>query len=325
MQGEPVIVVTGAAGFLGRALVPALMRRGYRVRGLVRSLDAATAARAQFLPVGDLALVPARTLANALRGASVVVHLAARVHQMRDAPAQAQAEYRLQNVTVTERLAHAAADAGVAHFVLASTVKVNGESTPLRPFVESDPPAPSDAYAESKWAAEQVLAAVAEETRMRATALRLPLTYGPGAKGNFAALVNAIRRRALLPLPNVANRRSVLGIGNFCDALGAVVASEDPDGGGRLLPYFLADAHAVSSLGLVRAIANALKVVPRVIGVSPGVMLAAGACAGRGAAAARLVESLEVDASLFGARFGWQPPFTLEQGIADAVATRAPL
>ena len=220
MPDAGTVVVTGANGFLGRACVPRLAAAGYRVRGLVRALDASTAASAQFMPVGDLTQLDDAGLHNALRGATTVVHLAALAHRPLDATPQSAAALRRLNVDVSERLARAAAASGVTHFVFASSVKVNGETSPPgRPLVESDPPNPEDDYAASKWAAECALAAVAEQSGLRVTALRLPLTYGPGAKANFAALVRAVRRGVPLPLAGITNRRSLLGTGNFCAAL----------------------------------------------------------------------------------------------------------
>ncbi len=205
-----------------------------------------------------------------MHGATHVVHLAARVHQPDADGEGARATMRRMNGDVTARLARAAAAAGAAHFVFASTIKVNGEATlPGRPFRESDPPDPHDDYATSKRDAELALAELAESTGLRVTSLRLPLTYGPGAKANFAALARAVRAGVPLPFAAIDNRRSLLGIGNFGDALATLLASDDAADRGRNTPYLLADAQPVSTPDLVRAIA---------------------ARAGRGAAAVRVPE-----------------------------------
>ena len=163
--GPATVVVTGADGFAGRAACAHFRAAGIPLRGLVRALSPATAARPDMLPVGDLATISDGALANALRGAHAVVHLAGRAHAMRDDAADPLSAFRAVNVAATERLARAAAAAGVAHFVFASSVKVNGESTPPeRPFRESDPPDPRDDYAVSKWEAECALGDVARET-----------------------------------------------------------------------------------------------------------------------------------------------------------------
>jgi nucleoside-diphosphate-sugar epimerase len=326
MDNGATVVVTGANGFIGRACVAQLMASGWRVRGLVRELDATTAARSEFMGVGDLVKIDDRALRNALRGATAIVHLAARVHQPPGGAGESQAAMRVVNVEVTRRLARSAADAGIGHFVFASTVKVNGEMTlPGRPFRESDPPDPHDDYAASKWAAEQALAAVADESGLRVTALRLPLTYGPDAKANFAALARVVRRGIPLPFASVENRRSVLSVGNFSAAVATLLASGDVADGGRMMPYLVADAEPVSTPDLIRAIAQAMGVTPRLFGVPEGLLRSAAACVGREGAVGRLLGSLEVDTTAFRTRFGWVPPVTLARGLAAAFGPAAPL
>ncbi len=233
---------------------------------------------------------------------------------------------RRTNAALTQRLARVAAAAGVGHFVFASTVKVNGETTlPGRPFRESDPPDPHDEYAASKWEAEQALAVLASDVGLRVTALRLPLTYGPGAKANFAALLRAVRAGVPLPFAAIANRRSLLGIDNFGDALAAVLADAAGERQCRMTPYLLADADPVSTPDLIRAIAHAAGRPPRLFPLPLAALRFAGACTGRTAAIERLVSSLEVDTTAFRARFAWTPPHTLAEGLAAALRPPAPL
>jgi UDP-glucose 4-epimerase len=321
-----MVVITGASGFLGRPCVAKLHAAGFAVRGLVRTLDAASAARHEFLAVGDLAAIDDDALRNALSGASAVVHLAACAHRPLEDTPEAAAELRRINVTATERLARVAAAARIGHFVFASSVKVNGEmSEPGRPLRESDPPDPMDAYAASKWAAERALEAVAEDTGLRVTALRLPLTYGPGAKANFAALVRAVRRGVPLPFAAISNRRSVLAAGNLCHALAAVLHSDTGADAGRLTPYFVADARAVSTPELVQAIADALGVRARLWPLPPLALRLAAAAIGRSETVERLLATLEVDTAAFRTRFAWSPPLTLEEGLAAAMRGPPPL
>jgi UDP-glucose 4-epimerase len=318
-----VVVITGASGFIGRECVARLAAAGHRVRGLVRRLDAQTAARAEFYAAGDLVAADDGALRNALAGATALVHLAGHAHRPVAGTDEAAAALRQVNVTASERLARVAAEVGVTHFVFASSVKVNGEmSLPDRPLRESDPPDPLDEYAASKWAAERALAGVAEDTGLRVTSLRLPLTYGPRAKANFAALVRAVRRGIPLPLAAIRNRRSLLGTGNLCDALIAMLRSGDGGDAGRLTPYFVADAQAVSTPELVRAIARALRVQVRLWPLPPFALRLAAAAVGRSEAVERLLTTLEVDTTTFGTRFGWTPPRTLAEGLSEAL--RAP-
>jgi len=322
MSDGEFIAVTGADGFAGRALCAHLRQRRVRVRGLVRSLkDAAHARNDDTFVTGDLAASDERVLATAIRGARVVVHLAGRAHITGDAPDAEQA-YQLANCAGTQRLARAAAVAGVTQLVFASTVKVNGEATwPGRPFVEGDAALPHDAYARSKWAAEQALAEIARETGLGVTVLRLPLMYGPGAKGNFARLVNAVARGVPLPLGAVTNRRSLLSVANFVTAVDTLRASNTAAARQGVATYFLADAEAPSTPALIRAIANALHVPARLVPVPVPLLRLAGACFLQTATIARLTGSLEVDTAAFRRATGWHPPFTLAEGLRGVAAS----
>ena len=315
-----IVAITGADGFIGRACMPLLRGAGYDVRGLVRALGSQTVARRDYMAVGDLALWSEPSMRAVLRDAGAIVHLAGIAHRAHASPEG----LRAVNVDATARLARAAAAQGVGHFVFVSSVKVNGETSPMgRPFTESDPPNPRDAYGASKWAAERALGEVAESSGMRTTVLRLPLTYGPGAKANVAALAAAVRRGIPLPLAGIDNRRSVLGAGNLASALAAVLASGDE--AQAAATYFVADARAVSTAELVEALAAAMRVAPRLFRVPTSLLRMAGAWTGRSETVERLLDTLEVDTSAFRSRFAWSPPYSLEEGMAQAFGAGASL
>jgi nucleoside-diphosphate-sugar epimerase len=305
---DALIAVTGAGGFIGSAYAARLAARGQPVRRFVR--DRAPSGTDADVVAIDLAHTSVNELAHRLDGAFAVVHLAGRAHVMDESVADADATYKIANIDVTERLALACVAAGVRRFIFASTVKVNGESTlPDTPFRPGDAPAPRDAYARSKLAAEHTLAHVASGTSMLATNLRFPLVYGPGARGNFRRLVDAIAARRFLPIGAIDNRRSLLGLDNLLDALDAALAAETAVIG----THFIADADSVSTPTLVRAIASALRVAPRLVPVPVPALRVAGALCGRGAAIARLTGSLEVDPGSFARASGWRPrPFAVD-------------
>lgn len=315
MKGA-LIAVTGAGGFIGSAYAARLAARGQPVRRFVHDC-ALSGADADIVAI-DLAHASVNDLAHRLGGVFALVHLAGRAHVMDEPASDADATYKTANVEVTERLALACVAAGVRRFIFASTVKVNGEGTlPGTPFRPGDAPAPQDAYARSKLAAERALAQVASGTSMLATSLRLPLVYGPGARGNFRRLVDAIATRRFLPLGAIDNRRSLLGLDNLLDALDAALAAQDAVVG----THFVADADSVSTPALVRAIASALGIAPRLVPVPVAALRIAGALCGRGAAIARLTGSLEVDPASFARASGWRPrPFAID---ARTVAGRA--
>lgn len=173
-------LVTGASGFVGRALCAELVRRGLPVRAAVR--EGAVPEGCERVRVNGLSDVTDWTAA--LAGVSTVIHLAARVHVMKENAADPLAEFRNVNVAGTERLACQAAECGVRRLVFVSSVKVNGEATEGDTrFSESDPPSPQDAYGVSKWEAEQALWRIAGETGLEIVVVRPPLVYGPGVKG----------------------------------------------------------------------------------------------------------------------------------------------
>lgn len=312
------IVVTGADGFIGTACCRRMQARGQPVQRFVHA-RAASGTTGDAI-AADLARVPADHLTQALRGAAAVVHLAGRAHVMKEVAPDADAAYKAANVDATERLALAAVAAGVQRFVFASTVKVNGESTPPgRPVKPGDPAAPHDAYARSKLAAERMLAQVASGSSMTVTNLRLPLVYGGGARGNFRRLVDAVAARRFLPLGAIDNRRSLVGLDNLLDAIDAVLDAPSPVVG----THFVADANAISTPALVRAIAAALGVAPRLVPVPVPVLRLAGALCRRADAVARLTESLEVDTASLSDATSWRPrPVSIDAASVGAARSR---
>ena len=311
-MSERPVVVTGAHGFIGHALVAHLRDAGRPVRALVRAPALHPLRGIDEIVLGNLQDTPEAHLREALRGAEAVVHLAGRAHVLHERSADAEA-YRAANVDATVRLAHAATAERVARFVFASTVKVNGEATaPGQPFRPDAAPAPRDAYARSKLAAEQALAAACAGTGTTPVILRLPLVYGPGVRGNFALLMDAVAADRRLPLGAIDNRRSVLGVANLCTAIDALLASAVPVAG----VHFVADGQSVATPALVRAIGDALAVPARLAAVPVPLLRLAGALTGRAAAVARLTGSLEVDTRSLEAATGWRAGVSLAEELA---------
>jgi nucleoside-diphosphate-sugar epimerase len=311
-NGNAPIVVTGADGFVGTALLSQLHAMGRRYRGLVRTMPPEAAARTECRTVGDLASATDDMLARALDGTDAVVHLAGRAHVTRDRLASSANAFREANVVASERLARAAVRAGIARFVFVSTIKVNGETTsPGRPFRESDPPHPEDAYGRSKWEAEQRLEEIAGASGMTLTILRPPLMYGPRVRGNFLALWRAVARGAPLPFGRVDNRRSVLYVGNLVHAIVALLDAPTETG----QTWVVADRETVSTRELVRRVATALGKPARLVPVPVGLLSAGAAMLRRRDLVPRLVGSLEIDASALAARIG-PPPYSLDEGLA---------
>lgn len=303
------VLVTGADGFVGRALLPALTKAGHAARAAVRVPRADSAPDA--VAIGDIG--PETDWTAALDGIEAVIHLAARVHVMRETATDPLDQFRRVNVEGTRRLATAAA-AGVRRFVFVSSVKVNGEETAERPFTEADIPLPEDPYGISKWEAEQILGGTA--SGMETVVLRPPLVYGPGVKGNFLSLLKLCNRGWPLPLGAIGNARSLIYVGNLADAL--VRAVDHPAAAGET--FLVSDGEAVSVPELVRRIAAALDRPARLLPVPPGLLRAGAALIGRPGAAKRLLGSLVVDDQRIRKILAWQPPFTMVEGLRETAA-----
>ncbi|MDP6604624.1 MAG: NAD-dependent epimerase/dehydratase family protein [Rhodospirillales bacterium] len=306
------VVVTGGAGFIGRALCPALRSAGHRV--IVTTRDPGRSLLGDGIAVrASPELGPESDWKNAFAEADAVVHLAARAHIMVDRAADPAAEYQRINAEGTQRLAEAAARAGARRFVFLSTAKVNGEDSSAAPFRETDPPMPLDAYALSKLAAERALTAVRAETGLETVVLRPPLVYGRGVRGNFLALLRLCERALPLPLAGIANRRSLLYVGNLADAI--LRCLDEPGAAGEM--FLLSDGEDVSTPELVRRVAGALERPCRLFRVPPTALRVAARMAGRGESAVRLLDTLTVDDRKIRRALAWTPPTPMAEGLRE--------
>lgn len=288
----PRIVLTGATGFVGRAV----------------------AARGPHDPLRLSAPDWRERIAAADYGGACVVHLAARVHRVDDRDASA---FELDNVAKTETLALAAARGKASSFVFASTVKVNGEETIGQPFRATDAPHPEDAYARSKWAAEQALARVAHEHGLPVHIVRPPLVYGRGARGNLAALLRLCDSPWPLPFASLRNRRSWIAVDDLADFL--VLCAQRPAPG--IHTWLVSHPVPASTTDIAGALRTALGRPARLWRCPPAFLESAAASAGRRQAASRLTRSLEVDGRAAMAAFGWNPGVSLAEaarGMASA-------
>jgi nucleoside-diphosphate-sugar epimerase len=312
------VLVTGATGFVGRALCAELVRHGAAVRGAVRHQDctARLDARAEGVVVGSIGAATDWTAA--LTGCDAVVHLAARVHVMRGEASETVALFREVNTEGTLNLARQAASAGLKRFIFVSSIKVNGEGSDSA-YRETDPPGPEDAYAVSKWQAEQGLRTIAHENRMEVVILRPPLVYGPGVKANFLQLIKALGSGWPLPLGGIRNRRSLLYLGNLVDAIRLCL--EHPAAAGQT--FLIDDGAPVSTPELVRALADAMGRPAWLIPVPVVLLELAGRLVGKRETIARLKASLWVDSSTIHDCLGWTPPFSMADGLAATVTSDA--
>ena len=299
------VCVTGANGFIGRALCPYLQNKGYDLIRVVRRVRARH-------EVGVGAIGPNTVWAPILKECHAVIHLAARVHVMYEKATDPLAAFRIVNTEGTLQLARQAALAGVKRFLFVSSAKVNGEhgffSTP-------DEPSPKDAYAISKWEAEQGLHELAAKSGMEVVVLRPPLVYGPDVKANFLRLLDNIEKGIPLPLGKISNQRSLIFLGNLFDAIRTSLAYQAAAG----KTYFVSDGEDVSTPDLIRLLASSLGKSARLIPVPVALIKKAGQLLRKNQEVDRLLGSLVINSSAIQHDLGWRPPFTIQEGIQITV------
>jgi nucleoside-diphosphate-sugar epimerase len=307
------VLVTGANGFIGRALVAALTRDGTEVSAALRRITKTTPgdfdARVPVHAVGDIG--PTTDWGAALDGVQAVVHLAARVHVMNENALDPLTEFRRVNTLGTIRHASMAAQAGVRRFVYVSTIKVNGEATADMPFRDDDRPRPSDPYAVSKWEAEQGLRRIASETGMEIVIIRPPLVYGPGVGGNFLAILKWINRGIPLPLASVRNQRSLVGLRNLVSLI--VSCLSHPGAAGEV--FLVSDGEDLSTPDLLRRVAHALGKRSRLFPFPVSLLHATARALGKDGACERLCGSLKVDSGKARRLLEWNPPLAVDDEL----------
>lgn len=309
-----MILVTGATGFVGQALVDILVTQGkHPVRVVLRRKGLPWPATVERAYMEDLASDNDWT--KALDGVAMVVHTAARVHVMHNKSSDPLTAFRRVNVQGTLNLARQAAATGVRRFVFISSIKVNGETTKLgTPFLADDIFAPLDPYGISKMEAEQGLHKIAEQTGMEVVIIRPPLVYGPGVKANFAAMMHWLRCGVPLPLGAIHNQRSLVALDNLVDMI--VTCTTHPAAAGQT--FLVSDGEDVSTTELLRRMGQAMGRPARLIPVPAGWLKLAAAMVGKRDVAQRLCGSLQVDIEKTRQLLGWRPPLTLDQGLKKA-------
>jgi nucleoside-diphosphate-sugar epimerase len=306
------VLVTGAAGFIGRALVSDLLAFGHDVTAVVR--NPATTRRWNG-PVRVVAadIDGATDWQSALDGIEWIAHLAGIAHQPFMEEAATAARYRAVNLDGTAALARAAASTGVRRLLFLSSVKVNGERTGQDPFTERDVPAPEDIYGRTKWQAEQALARIARESALEFTVLRSPLVYGPGVGGNFASLLRLCDTPLPLPLGAIDNRRSMIARANLTQAIMTCFNHPAAANG----TFLVRDGDDLSTPDLVRHLRQALGRPARLLPIPPACLTAVGRISGRSNMMSRLVGSLAIDDRLLREKLGWVPPVRADHALAE--------
>lgn len=310
------ILVTGANGFVGRALVNHLkIGRQYDILPVVRRDNAFGDAHPfDVINIGEIN--QATHWQEILSGCSIVVHTAARVHITKDCAVNPLKEYRKINVDGTITLAKQAVAAGVKRFIFMSSIKVNGDASLIdTPFTTEVKHKPFDHYAVSKYEAEMALLELSQKTGMAVVIIRPPLVYGPGVKGNFERMLKWIQRGAPLPLGAVKNKRSLVSIDNLISLVMACI--EHPNAANQV--FLVSDDDDLSITDLLKKLRRTMELPVPLIAVPAWILHAVGKMLGQKENLQRLCLSLQVDISKTKELLGWKPIETTDMALSKTV------
>jgi nucleoside-diphosphate-sugar epimerase len=306
------VLVTGASGFVGRALVTRLAQAGMPVRTALRQWPCVPLPDVDMVQVGDLHATT--DWRSAIEGVDAVVHCAARVHVLHETAADPLAAFREVNVAGTLQLARQAQAAGVRRLVFISSIGVNGAETTEQPFTPEDAPSPHSPYAQSKHEAELALRSLAQATGLEVTIIRPPLVFGPGAPGNFERLMQALRLGMPLPFGAVHNQRSFVALGNLTSLV--ELCLDHPQAANQT--FMVSDGEDISTTELLRRLALGLGRPARLFPVPSGAIRSLAGLLGKADFGQRVCGSLQIDISKTRALLGWSPPVSLADALNDA-------
>ncbi|KKD61329.1 NAD-dependent dehydratase [Grimontia sp. AD028] len=307
------IFVTGGSGFVGRRVVEAGKSLGWQCT--YQSRSETINLESQFVTSinGDTDWFPALT------GVEVLVHCAARVHQMTESqsPEDVLASYQEVNTLGTLNLARQAAQSGVKRFVFISSIKVNGERTKKGGAFEpilAEPP--TDPYGLSKYEAEVGLKSVAAETGMEVVIIRPPLVYGPGVKANFESMMKLMRKGIPLPFGAINNQRSLVFIDNLVSLI--LTCCKHPNAANKI--FLVSDNDDVSTTRLMQQIADSMASSSRLVPIPQSLIEVSAKVLGKSHLSDRLCGNLQLDVTETLNTLSWKPPVTFEKGIQETVS-----
>lgn len=300
--------ITGCEGFVGQGLCRELQRRRFVFSGSARFIN-----HKRDFPVFVIEDIGPETVwHSALEQTEVIIHLAGRAHVLKDKKRDSIAGFHRVNCAGTLNLAKQAAKIGVRRFIFISSIGVNGASSTVGPFTETDLPTPHSDYAVAKWEAEKGLKQLEDETGMEVVIVRPPLVYGPNSPGNMGRLLRAISKDFPLPFGSVKNQRSFIALDNLVDFI--VNCIEHPKAGGEV--FLVSDSHDISTPELVHLLAEGMGRSAKLIPIPVGLLRLGFKLFRRELMFQQLCGTLQIDVSKARNLLGWAPQVSVDEALA---------
>lgn len=298
------VLVTGGTGFVGKAVVSALVSKEFDIIAPVRKRSMKNPEKATIVEISDLSDINLNLLK--LHKPRVLIHIAAKAHSVN----VSSAEFRKANTAATLNLARAAAEAGADRFIFVSSIGVNGNST-VKPFCVNDSPKPIEDYAISKLEAEIGLKKIADETDMQIVIIRPPLVYGPSAPGNFGKLASLAKKNLPLPLGAIHNKRSFVSLYNLVDFITVCVVH--PKAANQT--FLISDDQDVSTTELLEIMTYAAGNKPRLLPIPSKYLKLLAKVFRKQTMINKLCDNLQIDVSYTKEVLDWRPLLSVEEGI----------
>ena len=304
------VLLTGATGFIGKALVAELIQQNFHISIIVRQKTNLFPDEVKQFVVGDFESNP--DFSTSLAEIDCVIHLAGRAHVIDKAKASLLDEFRKVNTELTLNLAKQAVTARVERFIFLSSIRVNGNQN-TQPFLEIDIPNPQEPYAISKYEAEQGLINLAKNSNLEVVIVRPPLVYGNNVPGNFGRLVQWAGSRIILPLPlgAVNNARTLIAIDNLVSFI--ITCTLHPKAANEV--FLISDDDSLSTTQLLKKIAKAFNKKALLLPIPVSWMVFVAKLLGKEADAVRLFSSLIVDSSKARDLLEWYPVTTMDEQL----------
>ena len=299
------ILLTGAHGFVGKALHQKLINHSVCLisRGEIEDNKD---------KIFYKTISGSEDFTDCLDNIDLVIHTAARVHQMKDVSQNPLSDFMETNCHGTIKLAKHAAKAGVKRFIFISSLKVNGEETNSGArFRYDDKHNTNDPYGISKAEAENGLMNIAANSNLEIVIIRPPLVYGPGVKANFESLLKISQKNLPLPLGAINNKRSFVALDNLVDLINICI--DHPNAANKV--FLVSDDSDISTSDLLILMSNSFNKKSLLLNINPKVLKFIGKILGKQSIIDRLCDNFQVDIEYTKNTLNWKPPLSMFEGV----------